>query len=251
MGCRRRSRRPLAGAVPPRWASRPGRPATSALAMLNPRSADQANPFTDPTTAKSWLLEANVSRSCCERLCIRDAASTLYPFGPALPCLNAAFSVRANVQGGSIVRRNLIAKIPTMPFELLWPTPRVALRRFHGHLTEDEFKQAFEAIMSDARFDDLAHNLVDLSPVRSISVSDEALELLAAMAYGASRSNATLEVGVVAPHAGGQGLLRRYLAMKLTRYPVHVFDSYEEANAWLAASCAGVQFQPDGRLVPL
>lgn len=135
-----------------------------------------------------------------------------------------------------------------MPFELSWPAPHTAFRRFAGHVTDAEFTRSFKAVMADPRFDDLRFNVVDLTPVESFSVSDDSLEMLATMAYGASKSNARVEVTIVAPTSTGQQLVRRFMDFGLAPYPVHVFASYGAANSSLAARQTGVRFQEDGGL---
>lgn len=123
-----------------------------------------------------------------------------------------------------------------MAFELIWQG-RELLKRFHDHVTADDFLRAADRIQSDPRFDDLRGIINDLSDCVALEVSGLArLKEIAARDFAASLTNPNLRIVTVASLERNplvREATQAYIDSGLSPFAIRLFDTVEAARAWL------------------
>jgi hypothetical protein len=122
-----------------------------------------------------------------------------------------------------------------MPYEAFWEEKGIYWK-FKGVLTGGELLQANMDIYGDPRFDRMLYQINDLLDVETFDVAAEIMEEITIMDFGASQTNPRLLVAVVATHEGARRLNDLYeTAVGSAPWETKLFESVEEARAWIAA----------------
>lgn len=119
-----------------------------------------------------------------------------------------------------------------MPYTIEWE-PRGVYKRFSGVCSWAEFLRSQEAVLGDARLDDIHYSINDLQGVENISIisitGDEA-EYSAAITRGSSLSNPTLKIAFVT--ADRRITMLAMAVRALTPLRVATFATEAEARSW-------------------
>jgi hypothetical protein len=123
-----------------------------------------------------------------------------------------------------------------MPYLTTW-RPDGIIWTYSGTLTGDELLDSNFEIFGDARFDDIRYQIVDLSAVEEIKVTEKDMRRIAHLDMAAARSNPRVKVAVVSTAKDGQFLSHAYKQFTKGKSPwiTHLFSTLEEAKKWLNA----------------
>lgn len=118
-----------------------------------------------------------------------------------------------------------------MPIDVVWER-RGAYKRYHGHVTGEELLQSIDVLHSDYRFDRLRYVISDCSDVKSFSVTEDQVQLVAAKDLGARYTNPHVLVAIVTTDDRIKALATLYAGPPLQPYPTKIFDTLDDARAW-------------------
>lgn len=120
-----------------------------------------------------------------------------------------------------------------MAYEIYW-TMRCVEWRYSGSLTGREIIESNNRIYGDERFDDLRHQLVDLSDVDDFNVSDIDMKHMAHLDKAAARSNSKIKLALVAPTGPASEVAEAYgNYSRDSIWETVIFETRDEAIAWL------------------
>jgi hypothetical protein len=120
-----------------------------------------------------------------------------------------------------------------MSYEVLWEA-RGAVKRFWDVVSSEDMIRSVVETEADARFDNLRYVINDFLDVSRIAFSAEDINDISTMDLGASRTNATIKIAVVATLAELVAFAEQYANSDLNVYPTQVFATMDEARAWTA-----------------
>lgn len=120
-----------------------------------------------------------------------------------------------------------------MALELIWENEGV-VRKFSGHLSTLDIQRSVEEVHADARFAALKYSINDFLSVTTVDVSKAALAHAAFKTIGASRSNESILVALVATASEVISLAGFYSSPSYMPYPAKLFDTVEGARQWIA-----------------
>ncbi|MBI5785336.1 MAG: hypothetical protein HZA64_07770 [Rhodocyclales bacterium] len=123
-----------------------------------------------------------------------------------------------------------------MTYEVAWEG-RGAVKRFFGHVTEDDMLQSVLETESDRRFDDLRYVINDFTDITGSSVTLPTIEDIAIADIGASHSNPSIRIAVVTTDPDIEALVNHYANSPLNAYETRIFSSMEAARVWLGPTC--------------
>lgn len=120
-----------------------------------------------------------------------------------------------------------------MPYTITWQTHGIAWT-YSGVLTGNELLQSNFDIFGDERFDDIRYQIVDLTRVEKIEVSENHMRKIAHLDMAAARSNPRVKVAVVTTAPGGQFLSDTYDKYTDGKSPweMKVFATVDDAMKW-------------------
>ena len=113
-----------------------------------------------------------------------------------------------------------------------WKDRRVHVD-YDGATSDTEVLAVVEIIQSDRRFDNLCEALHDFSQCDGCEHSESTLLHISALNNGAKMSNDRLRIAVVAVHEDIKEMVRSFEDLGYNPYPIAIFDSCDQANAWL------------------
>lgn len=123
-----------------------------------------------------------------------------------------------------------------MPYRIRWEGHGV-YRRFFGVVTAKDFKDAYDEIVNDIRYDGIRYVISDfLEAQRSPDVSERDVEAFAEHERRKYYSSPDIVNATVATDDGILAHLRYFEATKLSPYPVGIFSTVAEARKWIAAN---------------
>ncbi|MCX2862513.1 hypothetical protein OOZ63_11735 [Paucibacter sp. PLA-PC-4] len=120
-----------------------------------------------------------------------------------------------------------------MSYEVVWE-PRGALKRFEGVVSSADLIRSVVETEADARFDSLRFVINDFRDVSRIDFDAEDVSEVATIDLGASRTNPSIRIAVVATNAEVIALAEHYANSPLNVYPTQIFATMEAARAWVA-----------------
>ncbi len=122
-----------------------------------------------------------------------------------------------------------------MSYELIWE-PRGVIKRFWGHVSNDDILGAVNGVCGDARFDGLLYVFNDFTDVESQSVDKGTIESYAAERIGALLSNPRIISPFVASSASGLAIVETVTSPSLgTEHSWRIFPTRAEARQWLGS----------------
>jgi len=113
-----------------------------------------------------------------------------------------------------------------------WKNRRVCVD-YAGKTSDSEVLDVVSKIQGDQRFEDLLEALHDFSECDGCDHSKPTLGHIAAMNLGARLSNDKLRIAVVATHDDVKEMIRSFVDLDRSPYPLEVFNSHADADAWL------------------
>jgi hypothetical protein len=119
-----------------------------------------------------------------------------------------------------------------MSYEVIWE-PRGVVKRYFGHVTDQELTQGVIETEADARFDSLRYAINDFLACESFAVTPASAEEIAIMDRGASFSNPYIRIAVVAVQPEIIALSQAYANSPLNVYPTRIFPTEREAREWI------------------
>lgn len=119
-----------------------------------------------------------------------------------------------------------------MPCEITWE-PHGVYKKFSGFIEAAEFVESTKAVHEDPRFDSLHYVINDLLHFDGESVTEAAIDYVAALWLGAQYSNTGIRVAFLATDARIKALIRRYVDAGMVPCPVEVFSGAVEARVWI------------------
>ncbi len=122
-----------------------------------------------------------------------------------------------------------------MPYDIHWEGKDGVRRAFSGDLTAAEVRASLAGLTGDARWDDLRYSMADFLAVRSYRISQAELEDLAAIHYGGAKINHRIVTAAVTDSDEVRAVFQRFNALRLSPFPLQLFDNLAAARAWIAA----------------
>ena len=122
-----------------------------------------------------------------------------------------------------------------MPYTTTWQNHGIAWT-YSGVLTGKELLNSNLEIFGDERFDDIRYQIVDLTAVDSIEVTEKHMRKIAHLEMAAARTNPRMHVAVVTTSEDGTGITETYNGYTAERSPwvTQIFCILAEAKAWVA-----------------
>lgn len=122
-----------------------------------------------------------------------------------------------------------------MPYQITWRTNGVYWR-YYGVLSGNELLQSNFDIFGDERFDDLRYQIVDLTDVEEVEVTEKHMRKVAHLDMAASRSNPRVKVAVVAQTDAAAKLSDLYEKFCEDKSPwiTKLFRNLVDAEAWVS-----------------
>jgi hypothetical protein len=124
----------------------------------------------------------------------------------------------------------IIAK--KMPYKNSWEQHGV-YRKYSGQVTGSDILQAIEEIAADPRYDDIQYVINDFLEIAGSQVTDQEVELIAAMDYAASLSNPNIRLAIVTTDPLMQQLLLQYSAVSPPSFPTEIFSDLDASRLWV------------------
>ncbi len=121
-----------------------------------------------------------------------------------------------------------------MTYQITWRTNGVYWR-YEGVLTGNELLQSNLDIFGDERFDDIRYQIVDLTGVETVEVTEKHMRKIAHLDMAASRSNPRVKVAVVAVSDTAAKLIDLYdeFCAEKSPWTTKAFCNLEDAEAWV------------------
>ncbi len=123
-----------------------------------------------------------------------------------------------------------------MPFTITW-TQQGVVWKYSGRLTGSDLLTSNLQIFGDERFDELRYQIVDLSDVEEIDVSEAVMRKVAHLDMAAARTNPRVKVAVISTSDAAAQLNEFYQKYTDGKSPWknRDFSSFEQAEAWATA----------------
>lgn len=121
-----------------------------------------------------------------------------------------------------------------MPYKLTWENSGV-LRQYFGDVSIAERRASFDKICSDPRFDDLRYTITDYTAVQEYEVTTSATMEIAAMHIGPLFTNSRILITAVSNRPDITAAIHDFMALGIVAAPYRVFQSVDEARAWIAS----------------
>ncbi len=122
-----------------------------------------------------------------------------------------------------------------MGYEIVWEA-RGAIKRFFGHVSDEEVLQAGLDIESDLRFDHLSYVINDFLACDGFSATPGKVDEISAIDNAAALSNSRIRIAVVATVPEIVAAAEQYAASPMNVYPTRIFASTADARKWLGDS---------------
>lgn len=105
---------------------------------------------------------------------------------------------------------------------------------YSGTLTGEELLNSNFEIFGDKRFDDIRYQIVDLTAVEKVEVTESHMRKVAHLDMAAARTNPRVKVAVVTNNSAGRGLTSAYNQYTDGKSPwvSETFTTLPEAEAW-------------------
>lgn len=127
-----------------------------------------------------------------------------------------------------------------MGYEIAWE-PCGVIKRFYGEVSSSDLMNASSTVQGDARFDDLQYVIFDFQDCISHSVTNAALQDIAAIDEFASESQASLrntpvKVAIVVNNPKINDLAKQYANYRPSHRSFALFSNSLDARDWLTSS---------------
>lgn len=121
-----------------------------------------------------------------------------------------------------------------MPYLISWKQHGIVWH-YSGVLTGNDLLQSNFDIFGDERFDDIRFQIVDLTKVDRIEVTEKLMRKVAHLDMAAARSNPRVKVAVISNSDAATKLNEYYDKYCDDKSPweTRVFSSIEEAESWV------------------
>ncbi len=121
-----------------------------------------------------------------------------------------------------------------MPYTTTWQAQGIVWT-YSGILTGEELLNSNLEIFGDERFDDLRYQIVNLTSVEEVKVTENHMRKIAYLDMAASYTNPRIKVAVVTTDLEGQFLSNTYDKYTDGKSPwvTEVFATMEEAMEWV------------------
>lgn len=111
--------------------------------------------------------------------------------------------------------------------------------RWDGLAGEAAVVHYLSELQGDQRFDDLRWVLHDYANCTGFTLDENVgASEIAALDYAGSRSNPRLRVAIVTTRHDVRSDAQAYIDAGISPYPMRIFDSLDEARAWLGCGAA-------------
>lgn len=117
-----------------------------------------------------------------------------------------------------------------MPFTLAWVGEGRVDAVHVGALTAGELTRALAEVVGDVHFDQLRSIVCDFRAVTRCSLQPADLENIGAVLYGAYVTNPRIVIVLITSDPDARSLIRRFLALELVRYVLHLVATPVEAD---------------------
>jgi len=126
-----------------------------------------------------------------------------------------------------------------MPYETHWEDEGIHWV-FSGIVTDDDLLRCNLELYDDARFESIRYEIADFRAGESFTITAKTLRRVARMDRDQAVCNPSVKVAVIATAAVQKGFAQVYaLSGGDTSWVTEVFDSEEDARAWLAHPADG------------
>lgn len=121
-----------------------------------------------------------------------------------------------------------------MPYLISWQKHGV-IWRYSGVLTGEDLLQSNFDIFGDERFDDIRYQIVNLTAVDHIEVTEKHMRKVAHLDMAAARTNPRVKVAVVSNSEAATQLNVYYdkYCDEKSPWETQVFSTIDEAEAWI------------------
>lgn len=119
-----------------------------------------------------------------------------------------------------------------MVTNIVWKDGRVSVE-YDGLTSDSEVLSVVGKIQSDERFDGLREAFHDFGKCVGCRHTEPTLVEIAALNVGARRSNDRLRIAVVATQDDVEAMIRSFVDLGSSPYPLELFNSHADADAWL------------------
>tara|TARA_R110002111_G_scaffold230929_1_gene292143 strand:+ start:133 stop:522 length:390 start_codon:yes stop_codon:yes gene_type:complete len=121
-----------------------------------------------------------------------------------------------------------------MPYKTTWQRHGI-IWTYTGVLTGEELLKSNLETFGDERFDEIRYQMVDLTAVEEIKVTERHMRKVAHLDMAASRSNPRIKIAVIATHTDGRFLSETYDRYTKGKSPwsTQLFTTLTEATAWI------------------
>lgn len=120
-----------------------------------------------------------------------------------------------------------------MPYELKWER-RGVVKRFFGHVIDDDLLRSREDIEGNYLFDGLRYIINDFLNCTDSSITHRAIEVISAIDKAASTTNPNIRVAFIATAPKLIATAIAYTNLPMTPYQTRIFSTVADARAWLA-----------------
>ena len=108
--------------------------------------------------------------------------------------------------------------------------------KYHGIVTGTELLRSNLDIYGDERFDEMRYQIIDLTEIEGLKVSEEDMKRIAAYDEAAAITNPYVKVAVVATDRAAQELSSFYDNESAeSPWKTMLFNTVDEARLWIAA----------------
>jgi len=123
-----------------------------------------------------------------------------------------------------------------MPYKTTWLANGI-IWTYSGVLTGNELLNSNFEIFGDERFDDIRYQIVDLSAVEKVEVTENHMRKIAHLDMAAARTNPRIKVAVVSTTSIASDLSIQYEKYTSGKSPwvTQTFATVAEAEAWVSA----------------
>lgn len=121
-----------------------------------------------------------------------------------------------------------------MPFQSHWESKAV-VTKWTGQVTGEDLLAYVREGHAHPEFDAIRYSLHNFTECTGATFAASSIEELAALDSAGAISNPHIQVAVVTTRPDVVSIVRAYLEIGLSPYPVRIFPSVEEARKWLGS----------------
>lgn len=120
-----------------------------------------------------------------------------------------------------------------MPYKISWHDGSAMDIAYSGQTGDREVLAVVKLQHGDERFDTLRMVLHDFTAIEACSYSDQILEELDCLTFGAWRTNPRFKIAIVTDRQDVIDMVMAFQKERLDAYPLRIFPTVAVARAWL------------------